>query len=78
MILVELHRVRKHEFDVLRKLSDIRVLFPFKMFLRGEVVKPVEKFMDETHVYLLKAHRTRYCLVIDGPYLLAGQFHEVI
>ena len=78
MIFVELHRVRKHELDVLRKLGDIRVLFPFKMFLRGGFVKPIEKFGDDTHIYLLKAHRARYRLVVDGPYLLAGQFHEVV
>jgi hypothetical protein len=33
-VLVELHCVGKHELDVLRKLSNIRVLLPFKVFLR--------------------------------------------
>jgi hypothetical protein len=33
VVLVELHCVGKHELDVLRKLSNIRVLFPLKVFL---------------------------------------------
>ena len=34
MILVKLHCVGKHELDVLRKLSNIRILLPLKVFLR--------------------------------------------
>jgi hypothetical protein len=79
MILVKLHCVRKHELDVLGELSDIRVLLPFKVFLRSVFVKSINiHFAHETHVDLLKAHRARYCLVVNGPYLLAGQFHEIV
>jgi hypothetical protein len=34
MILVELHRIRKHELDVVSKLCNGRVLLSFEVFLR--------------------------------------------
>ena len=34
VVLVELHCVGKHELDVLRELSDIRVLLPLEVFLK--------------------------------------------
>ena len=34
VILVELHFVEKYELDVLHKLSNIRILIRFKVFLR--------------------------------------------
>ncbi len=39
VVLVELHCVGKHELDVLRKLSNIRVLLPLKVFLRKGLSK---------------------------------------
>ena len=78
MILVELHCVGKHELDVLRKLSNIRILLPLKVFLKKGLSKRSTKCSDETHVDLFKAHRTRYCLVVNGPDLLVGQLHKVV
>jgi hypothetical protein len=42
MILIKLHCVRKYELDVMRELSDIRVLLPFKVFLRSVFVKSID------------------------------------
>ena len=70
VILVKLHCVGKHELDVLRKLSNIRILLPLKVFLRKGMSKSLPKSCYLTHIDLLKAHRAGYRFVVDGPDLL--------
>lgn len=72
MVLVKLHGVGKHELYVLRKLSNIRILLPLKMFLRKALSKVTPGVVMWTHIDLLKAHRAGYRFVVDGPDLLVG------
>jgi hypothetical protein len=72
VVLIELHCVGKHELDVLRKLSNIRVLLSLEVFLRNRSIKVINKGGDMTHINLLKAHRAGYRFVVNGPDLLVG------
>jgi hypothetical protein len=57
VILVELHRIRKHEFNILRKVCSIQILLPLKVFLRRSSLKSSVNGSDETHIDLLETHR---------------------
>jgi hypothetical protein len=72
VVLVELHCVGKHELDVLRELSNIRVLFPLKVFLGKGSSSKSPTGVVVTHIDLLKAHRAGYRFVVDGPDLFVG------
>ena len=42
VILIKLHCVGKHELNILRKLSSIRVFFALKVFLEGSLIEAVD------------------------------------